>query len=268
MALTAFVALTLVCVICSGRGECTLDSESRIAPVASAVGAVCVIALMAACCGSAHAFPNDGVVAPVPEALPAGTYEVQVEHHGVQVLQAREYGERVGLQFGLGGGCEVGIDHHLGAPDRRLTNPKQFTWDLQYNPYRAGFDETWFNVKLQLFTETARRPALAGGMLNIGGEAGSGSYVVTGKHFDRWQIYLGWTDVLERTYYFEGIGYRYDDDWKLILEHISRGRFSTNLAAERRINDELYLTAGWMRANNVVYDDDWFANLTYRGTWK
>lgn len=222
-----------------------------------------------------RAFPTDGVVAPVPEVLPDRTYEVQFERTGVQVLQGREYSKRVGLQVGLGNGWEVGVDHRVGSPHRRISDPDQYIWDLQYDPAVAGYDRCWFNVKKQLVSETGRRPALSYGRLNIGGNAGSGNYLVMGKHVGRWQFCVGWTDVRKNriyeqympTFVYEVIGYQLNDDWKLWGEHISRGVYSTNFAAEGRVADDLYLKIGWMRANNVIYDHSWMAGLTYRADW-
>ncbi len=222
-----------------------------------------------------YAFPTDGVVAPVPEVLPDKTYEVQVEHHGVQVMQGRAYRERIGLQIGLGDRWEIGFDHHLGSPDRVIDNYADYRWHLKYDPQVEGYDKHWFNFKTQILIETEDRPALTWGVVNISGNSGSGNYLVAGKHFGPWQFCLGWSDMLdnpplscESGYVYEILGYQCNEDWKFWLEHISRGGFSTNVAVEGRIADGLYLTAGWMRPNNVLYDDDWILNLTYRGTWE
>ncbi len=232
--------------------------------------------VMFAATATLYAFPTDGIVAPVPETLAEKTYELQIEHHGIQVMQGRTYFKRIGLQVGLGGGLEVGFDHHLGSPDRTLSNYSQYRWDLKYDPPLDGFDQHWFSFKKQILTEKNGRPALAWGMLNIGGNAGSGNYAVIGKHLGRWQFCLGCSDILDNPsfhynepyYVYEVVGYQYNDEWKFWAEHISGGRFSTNFAAEGRIADDLYLTAGWMRANNAMHDDSWILNLTYRGTWQ
>ncbi len=232
--------------------------------------------VMFAATATLYAFPTDGVVAPVPETLADKTYELQIEHHGVQVMQGRAYFDRIGLQVGLGGGWEVGFDHHLGGPDRTISSDAHYRWHLKYRPAEVGFDKHWFNFKKQILAEKKSRPALAWGVLNIGGNATSGNYVVAGKHFGRWQLCLGWSDILdnpsfdynEPDYIYEVVGYQYNDDWKFWAEHISRGGFSTSFAGEGRIADNLYLTAGWMRANNAMHDDAWILNLTYRGTWQ
>jgi hypothetical protein len=236
---------------------------------------VAAIALTFSLAGSVYAFPTDAIAAPVPEVLPARTYEVQFESHGVQVLQGREYSKRVGVQFGLGDGWEVGFDQRVGPPHRRIADRDWYVWDLQYDPAEKGYDRCWLNLKKQLIIETDRRPALSYGRLNIGGHAGSGDYLVMGKHIDRWQLCLGWTNVRRNrvyeqymdTFVYEIVGYQLTENWKLWAEHISRGPYSTNFAFEGRVTDNLYLTAGWMRANNSIYDHSWIGELTYRGDW-
>ena len=215
-----------------------------------------------------HASPTDGIVAPVPETLDAKTYDVEVEHHGVQVFQAREAEQTLGVQVGLGGGWEVGVDYRLGSPRDDWPYDRYRNWDIMYDPAVHGFDSVWFNVKKQVFTETKHRPAVAIGRLNIGAEGGGGTYVVAGKNVGRWQLYLGWCDVFDDESVYEGIVYRCNDDWRILWEHIGRGRFSTSLAAEVRVKPNIYVKFGYMDANNSLYENDWLLSLSYRDAWK
>ncbi len=215
-----------------------------------------------------YAFPTDGIVAPTPDTLDARTYQIQLERHAVQVFQAREAQQTLGLQVGLGGGWEVGVDHRLGSPRDDWPSDGYRRWDIQYDPAVHGFDSVWFNVKKQVFTETKRRPSLAIGRLNIGAEGGGGSYLVVGKNLHRWQLHVGWCDVFDDEYIYEGIAYRCNEDWRILWEHIGRGRFSTSLAAEVRLKPDLYLTLGYMDANNSLYESDFLFRRSYRDSWK
>ncbi len=215
-----------------------------------------------------YAAPNEGIVAPTPEALDAKTYEVQLEYRGVQVFQGREAEQALGLQAGLGGGWEVGVEHRLGSPRDDWPSAGYRRWDIQYDPTVEGFDKLWFNVKKQVLTETKHRPALAVGRLSIGASGGGGNYAVVGKNLDRWQLYVGWCDVLDDEYWYEGVGYQYNEDWRVLWEHIGRGRFSTSLAAEVRVKPNVFVKFGYMEANNSVYDSDWLLSVTYRDSWK
>jgi hypothetical protein len=233
-----------------------------------------MLILLVAAGPTVQAFPTQGVVAPTAEVLPARTYELQVQRQGIQVMQSREYRHVTGLQFGLGSGVEVGMDHRVGPPRRLVEFRGQRHWDLQYDPSVTGHDTMWFNFKKLLVNETTRRPALAGGMLNIGGEAGTGSYMVAGKQMGAYYLYLGWADLLagnrpmyDPTYFYEGIIYQPEDDWKLMVEHISRGRFSTNLAIEHRVSDKVAITLGFMRSNNVIFSDYTLMRLSYQDAW-
>lgn len=230
---------------------------SRLTPLLSLLLAPCL----------AHAFPTAGLTVPLPEALPEGTFQVQLEHHGSQVLQATEAEQVLGLQAGVGWGLEVGVDMRWGAPHDDWLTPNYRRWDLRYDPAIEGFEDLWFNVKKQLFTETRHRPAAAFGLLNLGAEGDIAQYAVVGKHFGKWQGCLGWSNAYNDDRWYELVAYDQSEDWRYLVEHISTGRFSTSFGAEYRVNEHYTVTAAFMKANNSYYDHDVLLNATYQDQW-
>ncbi|MFP3905223.1 MAG: YjbH domain-containing protein, partial [Armatimonadota bacterium] len=135
---------------------------------------------------------------------------------------------------------------------------------IQYDPEEVGWERDWFNIKKQLWHETKNRPAVAVGIVNIGANPKEGRYISVGKRFGDFTIMLGWSDVLDDEYVYEGISYDINDRWDFHAEHVGRGRWSTNAAFEGRVGPRTYLSIGYMRANNSFYPDSWFADVTYR----
>lgn len=215
----------------------------------------------------AWAAPPMGMAVPLPEALPPHTFEVQIDVHGPAVLQAQEAKQQLGLQFGLENGWEIGADVRLGSHFDGWPNAGYRNWELRYNPEVDGYENVFLNVKKQLVTENSGRPAVAAGLLNLSGKGPTGKYLIAGKHWGYFQVTLGWAKAYHENFYTQTLSYQSNPDWKYMFEHITGGRFSTNLGVRYRLNDELSLTAGWMRANNDHYDDAAAVNLTYRGDW-
>ena len=210
----------------------------------------------------AMAAPGMGVAVPVPEALAAGTLSVQLSYHGLQMLQAMEAQEQLGLQLGLPYGFEVGVDTRLGGPqDAWRGNNALRDRDLEYNPDVLGWDSLWFNVKKQLWAETAARPAVAVGMVNLGGQAGGNFWGTIGKHFGKLDLDVGWSDAYTNDIPYELVSYRCCRDWTLIGEHTAGGQYSTNFAVEHPLNPDFDVTAGFMRANNTFHDNSVFLKV-------
>jgi hypothetical protein len=211
------------------------------------------------------AAPQAGVAIPIPEALAPNTYELQINVHGIAMLQSAEARCQVGIQAGLPYGFEVGMDARLGGPtDAWGSDTALRGWDLRYDPDAEGWDEVWFNVKKQLWTETRIRPAVAVGLVNIGSQASPSFWFTTTKHLGRLGLGIGWSDAGHNDVPYELITWRWSPSTQLILEHTGSGSFSTNFAVERWVNDRLRVTAGYMRANNQFHDNSPFASVAYR----
>lgn len=216
---------------------------------------------------TAFAFPPAGIAVPSPEALPAGSYDLQLDYHGQAVLQAPEARLTLGLQLGLGHGVEIGVDTRLGGARDNWPNHPYRNWELRYDPDLSGFENTWFNFKKQVLTETPTRPALTWGVLNVCAEGELAHYIVTGKHFGKGQLVLGWSNAFEDELWFEQIGYQCNPDTNLLAEHISGGRFSTNFGVRRKLSENWFVTAAFMRANNSIYDHNALVRVEYVGNW-
>lgn len=212
---------------------------------------------------AALSYPTDFIVIPDARVLPEGTAQLQLQYHGIQVFEGREYENRVGIQAGLGNGWEAGYDHRIGPPDARGLSNRYYFWDMQYHANRVGWDRDWLNVKKQVFTETHSRPAVALGIVNIGAIVAEGRYISVEKRFGDFDVLLGWSDVLDDEYVYEGLGYTINSRWDFRMEHVGRGRWSTNAALEGRIRPDLSVTVGYMRANMSIYPDSWLLGVTY-----
>ena len=208
-------------------------------------------------------YPTDFVVIPTAHVLTEDAGEVQLRYHGIQTFVGREYESRIGVQVGLGDGWEVGYDRRVGPPDSRDMPENYFRWDIQYRPHRDGWDRDWFNVKKQLFPENSRRPAVAVGIVNIGATVKEGRYVTVQKRFNDFDVLLGWPDVLDDEYVYEGIGYTINPEWDVRVEHVGRGRWSTNFALQGNITPDTSVSVGYMRANSTIYPDSWLPGVTH-----
>jgi hypothetical protein len=210
----------------------------------------------------AMAAPEMGMAVPVPEALAAGTLSVQLSYHGMQMLQGMEAQEQLGLQLGLPYEFEVGVDQRLGGPqDAWRGNNAIRNRDLEYNPDVLGWDSLWFNVKKQLWAETAARPAVAVGVVNLGGQAGANFWGTVGKHFGRLDIDVGWSDAYTNDIPYELVSWRLNKGYTVIGEHTAGGQFSTNFAIEHPLNPDFDVTAGFMRANDTFRDNSVFVKV-------
>ena len=78
------------------------------------------------------AAPQTNVAVPLPEALPTGTFEVQIDVQGSAVLQGMEAQQVLGAQLGLPYGFEVGADVGLGGHQDGWRIPGARAWELQY----------------------------------------------------------------------------------------------------------------------------------------
>ncbi|MHB8997816.1 MAG: hypothetical protein ACYC63_21440 [Armatimonadota bacterium] len=213
------------------------------------------------------AAPAMHIAVPLPEALPANTYDVQISIHGTEMLQAAEAEQQLGVQVGLPYGFEVGADVRLGAPSDDWPSADWRNWELGYNPDVEGWTDVWLNVKKQLFTETKSRPALAIGVLGIASEEGSSFWGTIGKHFGKLGVCIGWSDAFEANIPYELISYQPNEDWIFIAEHTGGSLMSTNFGVEHQINENFTGTLGFMRANDSFHDDALFAKLSYRNSW-
>lgn len=211
----------------------------------------------------AFSYPTDFVVIPSAEVLDEGGAQMHLRYHGIQTFVGREYNNRIGLQVGLGDGWEAGYDRRIGPPDARGLSNRYFYWDILYRPDRRGWDRGWLNVKKQIFPETSKRPALAVGLLNIGAIAKEGRYITAQKRFGDFEVLLGWAEMLDDEYAYEGVGYTLNSEWDLRVEHVGRGRWSTNAALEGQVRPDTSVSVGYMRANMSPYPDSWLLDVTY-----
>lgn len=226
------------------------------------------LALLAVCLlasAFAHAAPTAGGVLPTPEVMPPGTYELQLEAHGPQLLQADESRYTLGLQASPFPQLEVGVDVRLGTPWDAWPSKPYRDQSLGYDPDAEGTDEVWFNAKLQLLTEGRSAPALAVGFVNIGASGPTGNYFSVGKHTGRLGIAIGGAKLYDNNHVFEIITWRLNDSNTFVAEHLSGGRFSTNFVLQRQLSEQWRLKLGWLRSNTSLMDHEVLVNLTYTG---
>lgn len=228
-----------------------------------------VILVLPTLAAVAWASPSGPGLMPLPEALASGTYELQLETHGIQVLQAAEARYQFGLQAGVAPDLEIGLDWRIGGPQDSYPNRVYRNELLGYDPRREGWESSWLNLKYQVLSETRERPAVAAGLLSLNARGESGYYLVAGKHFGPWQIALGYADAYgsDEAFWYEVVTYATSDRGRAAAEHCSGGRFSTNVAYEHRFDAHWRATAGWMFANNGLYDSEPLLRLTYTGGW-
>lgn len=222
---------------------------------------VSALALMVA--SAALAGPRTGVAVPLPEALPPGTFDLQIDTRGSGMLQGMEAQQVLGAQVGLPYGFEVGIDVGVGSHQNAWNAPGVRDWELQYNPDLKGWDNLWINVKKQLLTEKALTPAVAIGLINIGSTPGASYWVTVGKHLAGFNLCLGASGVGRDTIWYEAISYQANPQWKFIAEHTGGGTMSTNFAIEHSFFKHWTSSIAWMKANDSLHDDAWFLRTTY-----
>ncbi len=220
-------------------------------------------------CATAWASPTAPGLMPVPETLPPRAWELQLQTHGIQVLQAPEAEYQLGIQAGVAPGLEIGLDYRLGGPQDSYPNRVYRNELLGYNPRRRGWERSWVNVKYQVLTETRRRPAVAAGLLNLSARGDNGHYLVAGKRFGPWGLALGYADAYgsDEAFWYEVVTYEVNERSLAVAEHCSGGRFSTNFAYEHRFDDHWRAAAGWMFANNGLYVSAPLLRLTYAEGW-
>lgn len=226
-----------------------------------------VVALALLLASVALAGPDTGIAVPLPEALPAGTYELRVDVHGLQVLQGREAQQQLGVQVGLPYGFEVGIDVGFGGHADGWNLPGGRNWELEYNPDLEGWDNLWINVKKQVTTEGLIMPAIAVGAINLGATSDSDWWITAGKHFGSVQVCLGASDVGRDTVWYEAVSYQPRPEWKFIAEHTGGAPMSTNFGVQYRYAENWSGTLGYMRANDSQHDDALFLRLAYRDSF-
>ena len=213
----------------------------------------------------AHAAPTAVGVLPSPEGMAPDTYEVQLEAHGPQLVQADESRYTLGVQASPFPQLEVGVDVRLGTPWDIWPSTSYRNDNLGYNPDREGFDDVWFNAKLQLLTERALVPALSFGLVNIGASGPMGNYFSIGKHTGRLGLAIGGGKLYDNNQVFEIITWRLNAQNTFVAEHLSGGRYSTNFALQRQLSDQWRLKLGWLRSNTSLQDHEALVNLTYCG---
>lgn len=228
-----------------------------------------VAAGLTAVARTAVAAPTAAGVMPLPEVLPRRTYELQLQSHGIQVLQAAEACHQLGVQVSVTPDLEIGFDYRLGAPQDSYPNRVYRTELLGYDPRREGWERSWLNLKYQVLPETRRRPAVAVGLLSLNARGDSGYYLVAGKHLGPWGLALGYADAYgdDDAFWYEVLTYTTERGSRAVAEHCSGGRFSTNVAYEHRLGANWRVTAGWMFANNGLYDSEPLLRLTYTDGW-
>lgn len=212
-----------------------------------------------------QAAPSGLGVLPSPEVMAPDTYQVQLEAHGPQLVQADESRYTVGLQASPFPQLEVGVDVRLGAPWDTWPSAGYRNDSLGYNPDLSGFDDVWFNAKLQLLVERGSVPALAIGFVNIGATGPLGNYFALGKHFGRFGVAIGAGDLYDNNQQFETLTWRLNHRSNFVLEHLSGGRYSTNFILQRQLSDQWQMKLGWLRSNSSQMDHEALVNLTYCG---
>ncbi len=239
-----------------------MDSRCYRALVALGVG-------LLGCGAQVWASPTAPGVMPTPQTLSPRTFELQLQSHGIQVLQAAEAWHQLGVQVGVTPDLEIGFDYRLGAPQDSYPNRVYRTELLGYDPRREGWERSWMNLKYQILRENPRRPAVAVGLLSLNARGDSGYYVVAGKQLGAWGLAVGYADAYgdDDAFWYEVLTYTTDDGGRVVAEHCSGGRFSTNVAYEHRFNARWRAAAGWMFANNGLYDSEPLLRLTYTDGW-